>query len=385
MKFAHLGDCHLGSWRHPSLQELNLLSFKTAIDRCIKEGVDFVLIAGDLFDSAYPPIEILKEAFSILKNLKDHKIPCFIIAGSHDYSVSGKTFLDVLEKAGFCTNVLKAEEQEDLIVLNPEIYKEVAIYGYPGKKSGLEVADIKKIKLNQAPGFFKILMLHTAIKGAIGNLPIEYVDESLLPQADYYALGHLHIDYRDRNLAYSSPIFPNNFQELEELKYGSFLIIETSPLELRKITLKIKEVEVVELKISNTLTATDYILSELNKRILAEKIILLKLSGKIEKGKTSNINFAEIEKFVKDKNAICLLKSTSGLKVEETKIEIETENMNDLEDDIIKKYSQDNPSQFNSLIFPLLNSLSLEKQEDEKNLIFQHRLMSEVNKILNLE
>ena len=25
-----------------------------------------------------------------------------MIAGSHDYSVSGKTFLDVLEKGGFC-------------------------------------------------------------------------------------------------------------------------------------------------------------------------------------------------------------------------------------------------------------------------------------------
>ena len=31
-------------------------------------------------------------------------MPCFIIAGSHDDSVSGKTFLDVLEKAGFAKN-----------------------------------------------------------------------------------------------------------------------------------------------------------------------------------------------------------------------------------------------------------------------------------------
>ena len=39
------------------------------------------------------------------KKLYDANIPCFIIAGSHDYSVSGKTFLDVLEHAGFCKNV----------------------------------------------------------------------------------------------------------------------------------------------------------------------------------------------------------------------------------------------------------------------------------------
>jgi len=61
MKFAHLADCHLGGWRQPELKDLNFKSFQYALEECIKEGVDFVLIAGDLFDSAYPPIDILKE------------------------------------------------------------------------------------------------------------------------------------------------------------------------------------------------------------------------------------------------------------------------------------------------------------------------------------
>jgi len=219
MKFAHLGDCHLGSWRVPALQQLNLESFKKALEICIKEKVDFVLISGDLFDSAYPPIEILKETFFHLKNLKDAEIPCFIIAGSHDYSASGKTFLDVLEKAGFCKNVFNIEERQNKILLNPEICKEAAIYGYPGKKSGMEVSELRNIKLQDSPGFFKILMLHTSIEGAVGILPIDYISEKELPESDYYALGHLHIDYADGKFVYSGPIFPNNFQELEELKY----------------------------------------------------------------------------------------------------------------------------------------------------------------------
>ena len=102
MKFAHIADCHLGSWRQPELQQLNLESFKYAIETSIQEEVDFIVFSGDLFDSAYPPIEILKETFSQFRKLKEAKIKCYIIAGSHDYSVSGKTFLDVLEKAGFC-------------------------------------------------------------------------------------------------------------------------------------------------------------------------------------------------------------------------------------------------------------------------------------------
>ena len=113
VRFAHISDVHLGGWKQPQMQELNFQSFKKAVEICIKEKVEFILIAGDLFDSAYPPIEILKETFAEFKKIKEAKIPCFIIAGSHDYSVSGKTFLEVLEKAGFCKNVANYEEDKD--------------------------------------------------------------------------------------------------------------------------------------------------------------------------------------------------------------------------------------------------------------------------------
>ena len=74
MKFAHLADCHLGGWRQPELQELNMQSFKKAIEICIEEQVEFILFTGDLFDSAFPPIEILKETFSEFRKLKEAKI-----------------------------------------------------------------------------------------------------------------------------------------------------------------------------------------------------------------------------------------------------------------------------------------------------------------------
>ncbi|HTY43642.1 MAG TPA: DNA repair exonuclease, partial [Patescibacteria group bacterium] len=126
-RFAHISDVHLGGWKQGVLQELNFQSFRQIIEICIKEKLDFILIAGDLFDSAYPPIDILKETFNEFRKLKEAKIQCFIIAGSHDYSVSGKTFLDVLEKAGFCRNVANFEENGNSIILNPIIYGNFAI------------------------------------------------------------------------------------------------------------------------------------------------------------------------------------------------------------------------------------------------------------------
>ena len=71
VKFAHIADSHLGGWRQPELQKLNLESFRKAIEICIEEKIEFILFSGDLFDSAFPPIEILKEVFAeFRKNLK---------------------------------------------------------------------------------------------------------------------------------------------------------------------------------------------------------------------------------------------------------------------------------------------------------------------------
>jgi len=383
VRFAHISDVHLGGWKQQPLQDLNSQSFRKTIDTCISQKLDFILIAGDLFDSAYPSIEILKETFAEFKKLKEAEIPCFIIAGSHDYSVSGKTFLDVLEKAGFCKNVANFEEKEEVIVLNPTIHKGIAIYGYPGKKSGLEIPDLKRIKLNDSPGMFKIFMLHTTIEKAKGTLPIDSIETDLLPQADYYALGHLHIDFQYENFIYPGPIFPNNFQELEDLQYGNFYIVDTeAENSLQKIELKLKEVVSLDIEVKNATTATEQIISELDKKDIEDKIILLRIRGELENGKNSDVKFPQIEEFVKRKNAYFMLKNTHELKTKEPELEIEVKDIENIEEEAIKIYSEKNPSTFNKLIFQLINTLSIEKQEGEKSENFTNRVIEEAKKIL---
>ncbi len=395
MKFAHLADCHLGSWRQPELQKLNIESFRKAIETCISEKVEFVLFAGDLFDSAFPPIDILKETFLEFRKLKEARIKAYIIAGSHDYSVSGKTFLDVLEKAGFCEICkYKIEDGPDKkIILNPITHKSHHIYGYPGKKSGLEVQDLKKIQINEPfKDNFRILMLHTTIEEVTENLPIENIKLNELPPADYYALGHIHIDFeREINgmpAIYGGPTFPNNFKELEELKYGSFYIIDVEGFtKITKKEIKLKEVELVKIEINNALTGTQKIISELEKRDLKDKIVLLKIYGNLEKGKVSNIKFKEIQEFLEKQEIYCFLKNISKLEVkkQELDIRLHSNEMESVENTLVKKYEKENPSGFNELIFPLMSALSIEKQEDEKKQIFESRILSELNKVLGLD
>ena len=380
MKFIHMGDCHLGGWKQPELMALNLESFYYVINFAIKEKADFVLVAGDLFDSPYPPIEIIKEAFDGFRKLKDANIPVFLIAGSHDYSASGKTFLDVLEKGGLCKNVFSYEERNGKILLQPTIYKNVAIYGYPGKKSGLEVPEIEKIKLQDAPGLFRILMLHTSIRDAVGTLPIPAVDQNTLPKVDYTALAHLHIKYNKNNRVYCGPTFPNNSEELEELKGGSFYLVDTSGKAERK-EIKLRDVEIFNIEINNAHSASEIIINQLKEKSLKGRIIILKLKGLIEVGKPSEINFKEIEDYAKSQEAYVVLKSTSRLNAYQSEIKLEAAS-EDMEDEIIKKYTEENQNEFSQLIEPLMHALHLEKKDDEKSKTFEDRLVSDVRRVI---
>src|SRR4030042_2510204 len=226
-------------------------------------------------------------------------------------------------------------------------------------------------------------MLHTTIDKAKGSLPIDALETELLPQADYYALGHLHIDFQYQNFVYPGPIFPNNFRELEDLGHGSFYIVDTDrENSLQKIELKIKDTVLIDVEVKNAINATEQILSELEKKDVEDKIILLRVRGELETGNNSDIKFSQIEETAFRKKAYFLLKNTHELKTKEVEMTVEIKNIDNLEEETIKIFSQQNPADFNLFISQLMNSLSIEKQEGEKIESFTTRLLEESKKIL---
>jgi len=50
------------------------------------------------------------------------KIPVYLISGSHDYSASGGTFLDLLEASGMCINVGNHNVEEEISILLPPTF-----------------------------------------------------------------------------------------------------------------------------------------------------------------------------------------------------------------------------------------------------------------------
>jgi hypothetical protein len=64
---------------------------------------------------------------------------------------------------------------------------------------------------------------------------------------------------------------------------------------------------------------------------------------------------------------------------------LQSKEVEKVEEILIKKYGKENPSEFNYLIFQLMDSLNLEKQEAETNINFEKRLLEGLNKVLSID
>ena len=96
-KFAHLADIHLGANRNPILETMEIEKFNRAMNKCMEEKVDFILICGDLFHIGIPDMSIVKNCVLKLKELYDQGIPVYVIFGSHDYNPNVDSIVDILE------------------------------------------------------------------------------------------------------------------------------------------------------------------------------------------------------------------------------------------------------------------------------------------------
>ena len=392
MKFAHLSDCHIGGWHEYNLRSLNLKSFQKAIELSINEHVDFILISGDLFDTSLPSIDVLKETAFILKNLSNLNIPVYLIPGSHDFSVSGKTMLDVLENAGLVVNVMKFED--DKLKFTIDNKTNIYLSGFYGKKGSLEhseYVDLVKSHLEFNTNK-KIFLFHSLIKDIKPNYfeNVEGISISALPKGfDYYAGGHPHFVYGQHHedygfIAYPGPIFPNNFDELEKLKHGGFFIVNfDDKIEAKHIALDIVKV------VSYNFNADNKTPQKLEQELLSSikdfenNIITIRIEGVLESGKTSDINFKLLnERF---KSAYCILKNTYKLKSKEfDDLEIDTRSVNDIEASLIK--SSLVQSKFSEVIINnLVSYLDKERFEGEKISDFELRIFSDIKKLFEID
>lgn len=412
-KFAHITDCHLGSWRNPKLRDLNLQAFERSILISIKEQVDFILITGDFFDVNIPQLAPVKKAVEILKRARDSGIPIYMIYGSHDFNTANISMIDILHSAELFIKPTEFQFNSDSVMLKffVDMKTGAKITGISGRKVGLDkeiYERLDKKKLESEDGF-KIFLLHRGIQEIL-PLNMQFRDTlpiSLIPKGfDYYGGGHIHkrVEKKIDNsvIIYPGPLFGSTFQDLEETAKGEkrgFYIIsfEKKIFECKFIEIKVAEIlykEIFSLKWSSEKLKDEItkIISELE---VKNKIVLIKVKGKLI-GKRSNIDFGKFGLDISKRGAILSFININNLSTDETRsIVVQSNDKFDIEREIfhesIKNFQTESTlsikvkNQINSKLtgkpgenisISLLDTLRNEKLENENTSTYDDRIIS---------
>jgi DNA repair protein SbcD/Mre11 len=404
MKYAHFADLHLGAWREPKMRKLSTKAFLKAIDACIRQQVDFILFAGDLFNTALPSLDILKLVTKKLKELHVKNIPVYAIAGSHDFSPTGKTMLDVLENAGLLINVCRGtvdpETKELHLKFTTDCKTKTNITGIIGRRGLLDKTyyqNLHRENLESEPGY-KIFMFHTTLT-EMKPIHLEMMDStpvSFLPKGfNYYAGGHIHHPTHINipefgTCTYPGALFPNSFAEVEKYQAkGGYYLVTVGSI---KQTVEWEEVQIIKHQ-HLTLSCTNFTPEEIETAILTffeqqdltETVITLRLQGKMQ-GRPSAIPYKTIYEQLERQGAYSIMRNTVKLHTEEFEEVKIVASPEEVEERVIKEHLQqvkmfDKETEF-ALTKSLLQALTTTKQDGETVHDFQERVLQEMDNLL---
>ncbi|RST75572.1 DNA repair exonuclease [Siminovitchia acidinfaciens] len=234
IRFIHTADLHLdspflGLGHLPEklfkrLQESTFSAFERVVDAAIEKNVDFILVAGDLFDGEDRSIKAQARLRRQLQRLKEKDIIAFITHGNHDHMAGDWIKLDMPE------NVYVFGEQPDAYHFTAKNGVTVHVYGFSYPERHVFARKIEEFE--KKPGAdLNIAMLHGSEEGQAGaHQPYApfTVHELLQKEMDYWALGHIH----KKRILHSDPyiIYPGNTQgrhRKEEGEKGCYFVSMT--------------------------------------------------------------------------------------------------------------------------------------------------------------
>lgn len=224
VRFVHAADLHLGA-PFEGLREIdedigNLLrsapfeAFERIVQLCIDRQVDFLVVAGDVYDSRNPNLLARLRFRDGLKRLDDAGIEAFVAHGNHDPLSSWRAELDWPANTHFFGNRVQS------IVYNRDGRDICCVYGISFQTA--ETYD------NLAQQFHRrdtaplaIAVLHCNVGGDTGHEPYAPCTLSdLSTDFNYWALGHVHTRRQLRGPE-SAVVYPGNPQGLSPREVGA--------------------------------------------------------------------------------------------------------------------------------------------------------------------
>lgn len=261
MRFLHTADWHLGRIFYGQyLTDDQAHVLENQFFSILKdEKIDGILLAGDVFDRAVPPIEAIELWDSIITRLAmDYKVPLFVVSGNHDGAERLEVGRSMLSQSGIhiwgsphhALQPFEFEGSDGKIAICPMPFSEPRRIGdalglgfaTPSLETGLNLHIYDQMYQawsnylrNQVPkGMRSIAISHAFVMGgdvggsertlSIGGS--EQVSPQVFKDFHYTALGHLHgpqrmgADY----IRYSGSPLKYSFDEHTQKK--SFTIID---------------------------------------------------------------------------------------------------------------------------------------------------------------
>jgi DNA repair exonuclease SbcCD nuclease subunit len=331
-KFAHMADIHLGAHREHVLQEIEMKVFNAAMDKCVELGVDFILVSGDFFHLGVPDLGVVNEALKKIREVQEAGIPIYVIYGSHDYTPTGTSVIDLLHTAGMVTKVVNWRMEDGKLKLDffEDPKTGAKLVGISARKIGLEsryYEILDKESLEKEDGF-KIFAFHsglTEFKPTILS-DMQTVPISNFPKGfDYYAGGHIHERGEFKlpgyqRVVFPGPLFTGHGRDIEATAKGEergFYLV-TFDEEVTKVDfVPIHGFDGVWFEYDadgkNSVMAGRELQEELDEVQVREKIVVLKVKGELSGGKPSDIDFAGIRAKLLERGAISVFLNRHGI------------------------------------------------------------------------
>ena len=216
-KFIHCSDLHIDSpfkgfssvedQLAEVLRKSTYQAFQNIVELALKEKVEAVLIAGDIYDGAEKSLEAQLKFRHGLQKLSDKGIDTFIVHGNHDPLDSWSASLEWPERV----HIFSGTQVECLPVERNGVVK-AYVHGISYPKRDVTENLSKNFSRGNGEGF-AIGLLHSNVGHQSGhdNYAPCSMDDLIAAKMDYWALGHIH---RFRVLRESNPavVYSGNSQ-----------------------------------------------------------------------------------------------------------------------------------------------------------------------------
>ncbi len=243
-RFLHIADVHLGFDHYDNrtrTKDFYLALADVLQKHAIEAAVDFVVVAGDLFEHRMIQPAILAQAKDCFQQVKAAGIPIVAIEGNHDNRPYGTrtNWLKYLADDGLVI-LLEPETDETGLVYEPwdgEVGGYIDLdcgvrilgstwYGSSAPKAVAALAlAIENMPTYEGP---TVMLFHHGLEGQIARYQGALRYDDLLPLkkagVDYLALGHIHKNYAVEGWIFNPGSLEANSIQETDFDRGAYLV-----------------------------------------------------------------------------------------------------------------------------------------------------------------